>query len=79
MATESSAVTSAAAPGPLARFLDGDVWYSFKRSPTAIVAAVIALVCVVCSVFAPWVRRLIPEYLRARLARVLSPAHGVDL
>ena len=55
MATESSAVTSAAAPGPLARFLDGDVWYSFKRSPTAIVAAVIALVCVVCSVFAPWV------------------------
>ena len=79
MAAETPVQTPAPAPGALARFLDGDVWYSFKRSPTAIVAAVIALVCVVCSVFAPWVRRLIPEYLRARLARVLSPAHGVDL
>jgi ABC-type dipeptide/oligopeptide/nickel transport system permease subunit len=37
--------------GPL---LDGDVWYSFRNSPVAIVAAVIALLCVVCAVFAPW-------------------------
>lgn len=44
-----------AAPGRLARFLDGDVWYSFKRSPTAIVAAFIAFVCVFCAVFANWV------------------------
>lgn len=44
-----------AAPGRLARFLDGDVWYSFKRSPTAIVAAIIAFVCVFCAVFANWV------------------------
>lgn len=43
------------APGRLARFLDGDVWYSFKRSPTAILAAVIAFVCVFCAVFANWV------------------------
>jgi peptide/nickel transport system permease protein len=42
-------------PGALARFLDGDVWYSFRSSPTAIVAAVIAFVCIFCSVFAPWV------------------------
>ncbi len=46
---------STAAPGALARFFDGDVWFSFKSSPTAIVAAVIAFVCVFCSVFAPWV------------------------
>ena len=45
----------AAAPGPLARFLDGDVWHSFKNSPTAMVAAAIAAVCVFCSLFAPWV------------------------
>ena len=31
-----------AAPGALARFLDGDVWHSFKNSPVAIIAAVIA-------------------------------------
>ena len=44
-----------AAPGALARFFDGDVWHSFKNSPTAMVAAVIAFVCVFCALFAPWV------------------------
>ena len=44
-----------AAPGAWARFLDSDVWYSFKTSPMAITAAVIAFVCVFCAVFAPWV------------------------
>ena len=47
--------TIPAAPGALARFLDGDVWHSFKSSPTAIIAAAIAAVCVFCSLFAPWV------------------------
>ena len=47
--------TSTPAPGALARFFDGDVWFSFKSSPTAIVAAVIAFACLFCSVFAPWV------------------------
>jgi peptide/nickel transport system permease protein len=35
--------------------LDSDVGHSFRTSPTAIVAALIALVCVFCAVFAPWV------------------------
>ncbi|PIF76862.1 peptide/nickel transport system permease protein [Variovorax sp. 54] len=39
----------------LARWLDSDVGYSFRNSPVAIAAAVIALVCVFCSVFAGWV------------------------
>jgi peptide/nickel transport system permease protein len=47
--------TAAAAPNALQRFLDGDVWHSFKNSPTAMLAAAIALVCVFCSAFAPWV------------------------
>ena len=51
----STTTTPAAAPGRLARFLDGDVWHSFKSSPMAIVAAVIAFVCVFCAVFANWV------------------------
>ena len=37
------------------RGLDSDVGHSFRTSPTAIVAAAIAIVCVFCAVFAPWV------------------------
>jgi len=43
------------ADGWLARWRDSDVWYSFKQSPMAMAAAVIAALCVFCSVFAPWV------------------------
>ena len=35
--------------------LDSDVGHSFRSSPTALVAAFIAFVCVFCAVFAPWV------------------------
>ncbi len=51
----SSTSSSSPAPGAIARFLDGDVWHSFRSSPVAILAAVIALVCVFCAVFADWV------------------------
>ncbi|MDT9002157.1 ABC transporter permease [Paucibacter sp. APW11] len=52
--------TAAAAPRPswLSRWLDSDVWYSFRRSPVAIVAALIALSCLICAVFA---ERLAPH------------------
>lgn len=39
----------------LARWLDSDVGYSFRTSPVAIGAALIALVCVICALFAGWV------------------------
>ena len=39
----------------LQRFFDGDVWHSFKSSPVAIGAAVVALVLVFCALFANWV------------------------
>ncbi len=39
----------------LLRWIDSDVGHSFRTSPTAIFAAVIALVCVFSAVFAPWV------------------------
>ena len=39
----------------LTRWLDSDVGYSFRNSPAAIIAAVIAAVCVVCAVFANWI------------------------
>ncbi len=41
--------------GALARFFDGDVWYSFRRSPMAIIAAVIALMCVLGAGFANFI------------------------
>jgi peptide/nickel transport system permease protein len=39
-------------PGRLRRFLDGDVWHSFKQSPVAMVAAFVAFTCLFCAVFA---------------------------
>ena len=39
----------------LKRWFDSDVAYSFRTSPVAIAAAVIAFVCVFCAVFAQWV------------------------
>ncbi|HEY3047721.1 MAG TPA: ABC transporter permease [Polaromonas sp.] len=39
----------------LARWLDSDVGHSFRTSPMAITAAVVALICLFCSVFAGWV------------------------
>ena len=44
-----------AAPSAFARFLDSDIWFSFRNSPMAMLAAVIATFCIVSSVFAPWV------------------------
>ena len=40
------------APGPLARFFAGDIWHSFRSSPMAIGAAVVALACIFCALFA---------------------------
>jgi len=42
------------ARGTLAAWWDGDVAYSFRHSPVAIVAAVVLFVCLVGALFAPW-------------------------
>jgi peptide/nickel transport system permease protein len=39
----------------LARAWDSDVFYSFRRSPVTVAAAVIALLCVGGALFAPWI------------------------
>ncbi|MCU0772962.1 MAG: ABC transporter permease [Ideonella sp.] len=51
----STATPPAAPAGFWTRFFDGDVWYSFRTSPVAIAAAVIAFVCIFCALFAEWV------------------------
>jgi peptide/nickel transport system permease protein len=63
----------------LQRFFDGDVWHSFRTSPMAIGAAVVAAVCVFCALFAPWVAPHNPfdlatlELSDARLPPVWEP------
>jgi peptide/nickel transport system permease protein len=54
-ASMSPAATSLAVPAASsawARFLDGDVWHSFRSSPMAMTAAAVALVCTFCALFA---------------------------
>ena len=48
-------MTTATANGAWARFFDGDVWHSFRNSPVAIAAALVAAVCIFCALFANWV------------------------
>ena len=38
----------------MTRFFDSDIWWSFKRSPVTMVAAVLALVCILGAVLAPF-------------------------
>jgi peptide/nickel transport system permease protein len=47
--------STTAAPSAWTRFVDSDVWHSFRTSPMAITAALIAFVCIFCALFAPWV------------------------
>ena len=39
----------------LQRFFDGDVWHSFRNSPVAIGAGLVALLCLVCALGADWI------------------------
>lgn len=39
----------------LHQWWDSDVGHSFRTSPTAIFAGLIALICLVCALFAPWI------------------------
>jgi peptide/nickel transport system permease protein len=40
-------------PSAWARFLDGDIWHSFRSSPMAMAAAGVALLCMFCALLAP--------------------------
>lgn len=37
------------------RFVDGDVYHSFKRNPVVVVSAIVTVVCIFGAVFAPWI------------------------
>ena len=46
---------AAKSPGAWARFFDGDVWHSFRSSPMAMGAAIVALTCAFCAAFAGFI------------------------
>ena len=37
------------------RFFDSDLWFSFTRSPVTVVSAIVAAICILGAVFAPWI------------------------
>jgi peptide/nickel transport system permease protein len=39
----------------VSRFLDSDLWYSFSRSPVAVLSAIVAVLCIGGAVLAPWI------------------------
>jgi peptide/nickel transport system permease protein len=48
-------VTTAAIPGRLVRWWDGDLAYGFRHSPVAVVSALVLFVCLAAALLAPWV------------------------
>jgi len=49
----------------LARFRDSDMWWSFRRSPTTVAAAVVTVLFFMGAIFAPWVAPYNPFDVKA--------------
>ena len=43
------------AGGHVGRFLAGDVFYNFRRSPAVMLAALVTAICILAAVLAPWI------------------------
>ncbi len=68
-----------ASSSALKAFFDGDVWHSFRSSPVAMLAAVIAVVCFVCALFAEVVAPHNPfDLATLELLDSLKPPSWVD-
>jgi len=65
-------------PMRLSAAWDSDIGYSFRRSPVAIVAAVVLVFCLAAALFAPWVAPHNPFDLKTlNLLDALSPPAGM--
>ncbi|MEO8565318.1 MAG: ABC transporter permease [Betaproteobacteria bacterium] len=63
----------------LARWRDSDLAYSFRRSPVAMVSAVVLALCLGAALFAPWVAPHNPfDLATLNLLDALSPPHGME-
>jgi peptide/nickel transport system permease protein len=65
MATKSIDFKEAAPPGILARAIHSDLFYSFRRSPVTVIAAVVTLICFAGALLAPWIAPHNPFDLRS--------------
>jgi len=66
-------------PGAFRRFLQGDIFHAFKRSPLTITASLIFLTIVVAALFAPWVAPHNPFDLRTlNLLDAFTPPSWTD-
>lgn len=75
----SEPTSAVAAPGAFARFLDSDLLFSFRTSPVAVFALVLALLCVVGALFAPWVSPHDPfDLATVELSNALLPPAWVE-
>jgi peptide/nickel transport system permease protein len=64
MATQPLDIKAARQPGLLARALDSDLYFSFKRSPLTVVAAIVTVICFGAALLAPWIAPHDPFDLR---------------
>jgi peptide/nickel transport system permease protein len=71
-------MTSVASQTRLARWWDGDLAYGFRRSPVAIVSALVLAVCLAAALFAPWIAPHNPfDLATLNLTDALAPPHGM--
>jgi peptide/nickel transport system permease protein len=72
-------MATVAAPSRLARFWDGDIAWSFRNSPVAIVSAIVLAICVASALFAPWVAPHNPfDLATLNLSDALTPPQGME-
>src|SRR5947199_315354 len=66
-----------AAPSHLARWWDADLAYGFRRSPVALVSALVLAVCLAAALFAPWIAPHNPfDLATLNLTDALTPPRG---
>ena len=79
LATGATAGIEAPPPGWLRRFIDGDIYYSFKRSPLVIAAAALLVLGILAAALAPWVAPHNPFDLRTlNLLDAFTPPSWTD-
>jgi peptide/nickel transport system permease protein len=62
----------------LARWWDADLAYGFRRSPVAVISALVLFVCLAAALFAPWVAPHNPfDLATLNLSDALAPPHGM--
>src|SRR5213594_3783358 len=72
-------MTSVASQTRLARWWDADLAYGFRRSPVAIVSALVLFVCLAAALFAPWIAPHNPfDLATLNLTDALAPPHGME-